>query len=410
MSKWFGEASCSFCGKNKSAVKVLIYGQGAYICNECNDVATDVVKEVTKNRVGSTKKDAELTPPKITWTPEALFKELSKTIVGQDEAKKTIASAIVEHSRRIKIRSSDKSNILLLGSTGTGKTALAKAAAQAVDVPFLVVDGTSFTPRGYIGDSVDTIIERLLRTTNGNVQSAESAIVFIDEFDKIFSNSKVTRGGADLQMALQYELLKLIEGASISVKLGKGESEKDYTVDTSKMLFICAGAFNGLERIVKESMGDCLTKGIGIAANLSSPSTKSQRKKPWQETISAEHLQSFGLIPELIGRLPIITYTHDLGVSALESILMHENSKLKYYQNILALDGVTLEFKKCFINEVIKEASEMKIGARALSSVVTRKLRDVMFEAFSHPGATIVISSKGHKIKASESKPILRAS
>ena len=391
---------CSICGKGKDDVSNLLKVGDFYICNECVDLAHGIIHDDTeKSKIVKDRK----------FTPSELVKHLDQFVVGQEEAKKVLALAVYNHYKRIDKQNTvkspvdiQKSNILLIGPTGTGKTLLAQTIAKFLDVPFTIADATSLTEAGYVGDDVETILQRLILAADGDVEKAKHGIIFIDEIDKIAkrgAGASITRdvSGEGVQQAL----LKIIEGTNARVQISGNRktpgTQVDY-IDTSDILFICSGAFVGLNEIVDKE-----ETGMGFFSNVEK---KKEPKKKVRREIHPEELNEFGLIPEFVGRLPVICELDELDEDDLCHILTEpRNAILKQYQAMLEFDGVELEFDKKAIKAVAKLAYENKTGARGLRSIIESKLRDVMFQAPDIQGLKKIVV--GEKVITANAKPKL---
>ena len=379
---------CSFCGKSQKQVKKLIAGPGVYICDECIELCNEIVDE----ELGESAAGVPLELPK----PQEIFDFLNQYVIGQESAKRAMSVAVYNHYKRVQVRERSvaegdglelgKSNILLLGPTGTGKTHLARTLARLLDVPFAIVDATALTEAGYVGEDVENILLKLIQAADGDVKRAEKGIIYIDEIDKIgrkAENPSITRdvSGEGVQQAL----LKIIEGTTASVPPGGGRKhphQEFLEIDTTNILFIAAGAFAGIEDIVrqrerKESGAQTLGFG-GILAG--------EKKDVFASQVRPEDLHKFGLIPEFIGRLPVIATVQDLGVAELMRVMTEpKNALVSQYQYLFSLDGVELELTNDAIEAVAELALTRKTGARGLTSIVEEVLGDAMFEVPSLP-------------------------
>jgi len=369
---------CSFCGRSEKEVKMLIYGLDGYICDECAEQAMNIVKE--SNR-GSKADDKLTNLPK----PREIKEYLDRYVIGQDAAKMALSVAVYNHYKRLNHRDDadevelEKSNIIMVGSTGTGKTLLAKTIAKMLLVPFAIVDATVLTEAGYVGEDVESLLVRLLQAADGDVKLAEKGIVFIDEIDKIArkgDNPSITRDVSG--EGVQQGLLKLLEGSVVNVppQGGRKHPEQQFIqVDTSNILFICGGAFDGIEKRIAQRLNTHVV-GFDAARNVAKID-----KSNMMQYIAPMDLKSFGLIPEIIGRLPVLTHLEPLDRQALRSILTEpKNSIVKQYKKMFEIDGVKLVFEEAVLDYVVDKAVEFKLGARGLRSLIEVVMMKPMFE------------------------------
>jgi len=404
-----GEICCGFCGRPQSQVRRLLVGLDSYICDECIEECYNVVKDELDDLAKSSdikKEELDVLP-----TPEEISRTLSDYVIGQEKAKKLLAVAVYNHYKRIKLLDNNdveiqKSNILMLGPTGSGKTLLAQTLAKLLNVPFAIADATALTEAGYVGEDVENILLKLIQAADGDIEKAEKGIIYVDEIDKIGrkgDNASITRdvSGEGVQQAL----LKIIEGnvANVPPQGGRKHPHQEFIqFNTTNVLFICGGAFDGMDKIIQNRIGE---KVLGFNAEIVS---KKDKDPHILDNIQQEDLLKFGLIPEFIGRLPVVAVLEELSIDALVRILKEpKNAIIKQYQKLFEMDGVELEIEDEATLRVAEKAVEKKLGARGLRTILEQVMTDIMYDIPSRKDIAKVIVTK-EAIDGGQPKLILK--